>query len=421
MDAKGFIGLFITIVLTGFWGLWGNQRWYLYLMIAPCIIAYISEPFSKRKEKQYASLFFLALCVSIVLNLFFSYYNRGQNLLSALQDIEFLEYLLFFSYFLFAKLKLTINNIEKIIEISYVLFILCYLVEYFIFYPKDVFRLLAFTSDEHRFRMVGEIICFIGYFYVFNKLLKGNINKIYGSFLVFLGAFVVILLGFRTHVAALALATLWQIIKIKGLGLSILKAFTIVGLLTFLILRIGPVEKVVEKMQIRQSEQVYSNDDYIRVLQWDYYMNHFFISHTDYIFGAGIAFGNSNSKAQVDYNNGRKISTSVAQWRDWGLIGLSWIMGIPYVLLFLLFIFYMIFAKVPSQYAYISATYLELLLSGFTTTEFFRSGAFIFHGLLLLLMIRIVSLRNLSSRGKIKYKNYHSKVVTRINRPFVGS
>ena len=112
----------------------------------------------------------------------------------------------------------------------------------------------------------------------------------------------------------------------------------------------------------------------MRIIQWDYYMNHFFKSPIEQLFGAGLP---------------RKTS-AYGQWFenqlkfvDWGLIGQSWMLGIITVVGVVMFAVKAIRIKVSPLYKYISLWYIFLLLSSVTNYEFVRNGNFLVHAMAL--------------------------------------
>ena len=384
MTQKVWLGLFIIFIYEGFWGLYEYPYWVMCLCLLPCLALFMNKA-DEELKRFWGRKIFLFFLLSIIINLYFSYVNRHQSPLSVLSNPEFLYYLYFFSFFLFININFSIEDIETIIKICYFSFLPCYFLEFFVFYPNPVFKLLALTEDEHRFRMVGQLIGFIGYFYYLNKALlsKGVIDFVWA----FLGVVFILLLGFRTHLAALAVASLFMILKIKGVSFKIVKYVLVVVLMALAVVSTRFGTEIVENIVNRQETQTLDDEDYIRVAQFLYFTEEHFISTTDFLFGSGIPSGKNPYAKSMEVKVGLDLEPT--QWRDWGLLGLSWMMGLPLLLVLLYFIIKMIIAKVPNQYCFISATYLELLLVSLLNIEFYRDGAYVFHGLLLCLIYQI--------------------------------
>ncbi len=387
MSQKVLLGLFIIFLFEGFWGFIDSPRWYMYLCLLPCFALYVANN-DAGLSRFWGKKIFLFFLLAIAINLYFSNKNRHQSPVDVLRNPEFLYYLYFFSFFVFVKIRFSFKDIETLIKICYFTFLSCYFLEFFVFYPEPVFKVLALTEDEHRFRMVGQLIGFIGYFYYLNRALlsKGVTNYLWA----FGGVVFVFLLGFRTHIVALAVATLFLILKINGVSFKLVKYVLIAVLMGTAVLATRFGSEIVENIANRQEEQTMDNDDYIRVAQFVYFTQEHFISKTDFVFGSGIPSGRNSYAKGMEVEVGSSLAPT--QWRDWGLLGLSWVMGLPLLFVLLFFIKKMIFTKVPKEYCFISATYLEILLVSLLNIEFFRDGAYVFHGLLLCLIYQLGNL-----------------------------
>ena len=76
-------------------------------------------------------------------------------------------------------------------------------------------------------------------------------------------------------------------------------------------------------------------------------------------------------------------------WVDFGLLSLSWVLGIPAVLGMILYSIKASFLKVSSEYYYLGIWFMYLVASSFTTAEFFREGNFIVQALALYLVEKV--------------------------------
>lgn len=187
----------------------------------------------------------------------------------------------------------------------------------------------------------------------------------------------------------MAIASLYLTIRIVGMSLKvIIKSISVFVLIVIGILSTDFGSETMENIMNRQENQTMDNDDYIRVAQLAYFTQDHFISTSDYIFGSGIPSGRNSYSRQMTVRVGAN-DLQPTQWRDWGLLGLSWVMGLPMLFVLLYFAKKMITSKVPKQYYFISATYIELLLVSLLNVEFYRNGAFVFHGLMLCLVYQL--------------------------------
>ena len=133
------------------------------------------------------------------------------------------------------------------------------------------------------------------------------------------------------------------------------------------------------------------NEDYIRVVQFEYFENSFFHDIWERIFGAGIPLGSS-----VYGKFWAPINASGIQFVDWGLIGASWMLGTITVLGMIHYSCKAISVKVPSRYMYVCLWFIFLLSSAITNWEFCRNGNFL--QALALYIVELASLEYEKSR-----------------------
>lgn len=324
----------------------------------------------------------IAFYIFLTLNTFTCYYYRGQTPLQTVQTVWWVTLNGILVYFILQRFRFSEHKVEKLISKLYIIFCLCYLVQFIIF-PTQIFRILANGGEQMRFRMLGQLIVSLGFFFHLNRLIL--FKKRYDIFKVFLGLLIFLLLGFRSMLAAVVLASIYMFYRINGLSTKLVKSFFIAALLAIPIYFLPITQEVIQNMVERQKNDNFDNDDYIRWVEWDYYNNHHFKSYFERILGSGIP------KEGSQYGKSIKVSQEVPmshmfQWVDWGIIGLSWIIGIPAVLCLLIIIFKAIFSGLPKESVYLSVWYVFLLLTSVTTIEFFRSGSFIFNGIALYLI-----------------------------------
>ncbi len=398
--------VFFVLLLESFWGLnvvdykltqtFVSIAFFLYF-----ILYHLRKPGC---EKNHLIVFFdrfiLCFFVCLFLNAVASWVNRGQSLFLTFCTADCRNFLSLFFFYYLVKKNYSIKKIEKAMEILFFSYCICFLVEYFILFPLPVFCLLGFSPSEHRFRLVGQLVNFIGYFMLLNKYLMGEKNKknIIGCIL---GLLCIFLLGFRTTIVAVLVVSFVQIFRVKGFSRSLMKILLAFGLVACSFSQFSFSQKIVTNMINRQIGQERAGDDYIRLREWNYFMEEHFINGWDRFFGSGP----ENEKSQYGKNMSKFRSvkkdqvTSVATWWDWGLIGLSWAMGVPLALSLLLFGLYMTFFKTGKKYLYISSLYLLLLLTGVSTIEMYRFGAFTFHAVMIYLLCKI------NEENELNYEN----------------
>lgn len=401
--------LVFLLLLESCFGLWTQERSYIYIysiILAISTVLYYRK--TKKQKKSIESKIVLFFVLSLIVNIIACYINRGQTILQSLRESELLYYGYFMFFFVLCLSKISVKSCEKIIRICFFIACIVYLSEYFIFFPKPIINMLYFEEGEHRMRIVGQMVIFIGYFYYLNRFLtsknKFNVENIAG---LFLGFIVILTLGFRSSLIASVLVSFLLVMRQRGKNVISVVPYIIALAVVFLIVfNTDYGQETLLNMITRQQEgQTFDNEDYARVLEWNYFVNNHFVSVGDYIFGSGIPNYDSSYGQQIynlfDFNKFGEPTSSIAQWRDWGIVGFSWILGIPAALVLVFFDLYMIFKKTPKEYYYISATYLFLLLIFVTTMEFYRQGSFAFHGLMLYILSKVAISKENAAKNKL--------------------
>ena len=195
--------------------------------------------------------------------------------------------------------------------------------------------------------------------------------------MVIMGLFCMILTAYRQLLVSFALTfCLYLFIKYKGISKKMF--FTILGGL-FLVLILWQLPVVQEQIggifNRQDSGATLDNKDYIRVVQWEFYMNgHFFKNGWEQFFGAGLPyFGNCYGHYMND-----ELAPLGLLYVDWGLVGQAWVLGVLTVVGYILLSLKACFMKVASERVYIRLWYIFLLIS-VTNGEFTRDGNFLIH------------------------------------------
>lgn len=77
-------------------------------------------------------------------------------------------------------------------------------------------------------------------------------------------------------------------------------------------------------------------------------------------------------------------------YADWGLIGLSWMIGIPTVLVMVYYSFKMFLTKVPKEYLYLGVYFFNIVISSITTHEFYIHENFVVQSILFCVFVKIL-------------------------------
>lgn len=375
---------FYSLLLTAFWGLAIIPKYDIFVLIMslPLFFHFLINKNKNLIFKKYIIFLGLALLANVIA----SYINRGQAPYWSIRTPYMTNFFPLLFYFYLINNKIKIESIEKIISSLYVIFCFCYFIQYASL-PNIIFRPLNFTEEETRFRMYGQAIATLGYFFSLNKYILTR-NKLYLLY-IFLGICVFIMLGFRSMLLALFICTIFMFYKTSNkISFKTLFSFIcILGILIFILYQFDFTKNTIETIINRNQNQNFQNEDYIRIREFEYFTQEHFINISDFFFGSGFPSEQSSYGKYMlglqQYNQYGEYVASVGAWFDWGLLGLSWVAGIPTVLILLIISAKAILKKTGKQYNYFSFFYLFLILSSITTIEFYRGGAFVFHAIAL--------------------------------------
>lgn len=284
------------------------------------------------------------------------------------------EYLGILFAFVIMAYRPSIVQLEKVIKSLSVTFCLCYLVQWAI-YPISIFRgsldELNIGNDIFRMRMSGSICAYCLYFYGINKFMQFHEKKylLYS----FLGFLPIIIMGFRS-LTALTLAFTFIMIPFINRKISKVVIASIFGIiLLFIIGQLDIVQTKIDEMLERQkSGQTFDNKDYIRYIEYEYFTEVIFTRPEERFFGGGNPIDESTSYYKTMYDAADRLHF---YWQDLGIIGLSFIIGIPAVILLVWIVLKCIFQCYSPHLQYIRFTLLTVLLgSVFTSMELYRTS-----------------------------------------------
>jgi hypothetical protein len=350
------------------------------------IFFYIMMPFVffKFSSTSIYKKLFIYLVVFLFVNILCCEYLRGQPF--SLTFKVTIPFIFVFYYYVLRYYNLSIQEIEKLILILAYSFCICYLVQYIV-YPTIIFsdatRVMDNISEQGlRMRLTGQGLSSLGYFYSLTNLLnKNKKNKIIYIILMALCFTVIFLMGFRTMLALIVILTFAGIIKVNGFNWKLVRYAMVIVVVVSLSLQTKVVSKVLDQMSERQENENLNNEDYIRVTQMVYFTQNHFNSIGEYIIGSGVPSMGVDSSTYG--RKMKKLESDGINWVDWGLLSLSWIIGIPAVLVMILYSFKVILLKLPIDYFYVKIWFVYLIASSFTTMEFYRPGNFIIQALVL--------------------------------------
>jgi len=368
MTMKYYIIVFLSLLMTNFFGLTKINNTILLGLMIPFVIIEFSE-------KSIFKWYIVAVFIGISLSIISCNYFRGQPMLMTFKASVIYYYILF--YFVLKYLDIPISQMETSLMILVIIFCACYIVQYILF-PTVIFSGVEeqlISPDNIRIRLVGQGLSSLGYFFGLNKYLHNN-KKLHYLFLAILCFGVIFLMGFRTMLVMISIFTFLLIIRVKGFKWNVL-LFSLLGCGLFIaMLQIPVFSEKMNAMLDRQQTEVLSNKDYIRLVQLKYYTQVHFKSVWEYIYGSGMTYSTEHESSAYGRLMGRLPDMGI-YWQDWGILGLSWMIGMLAVISMIAYSIKAFLLKVPVAYYYIGIWFLYLVASSVTTMEFYRDGNFI--------------------------------------------
>ena len=329
-------------------------RWYIYIFFA----------------------FLLIDCMS-------SYYNRGQSVFQTVSTDMFLNLCSIFVYFYVAGKKISIGALESIILKLFAVFSIIYIIQYII-YPAQIVNFSDTTSDVMRFKLRGQVVLTIGYFLCLSRCWRtGSPFYFFG---VCVALFIFLLLGYRSFLFFLFFLTFFFLRK---LGMKMIHFFrlTVVIAIGLLFLSFTPIfQQRVNEFVTKQKTETFSNEDYVRVYELNFYLTEHFQNTSELLFGTGIPNYYSDYGLRYIYVKDDPLYRDNyvrAGWLDLGLFGLACIIGFFTVSVLLFLLYKAITLRQPLPMLYIPYLLVFLIVVSLATTEIYRPGSFIFIGILL--------------------------------------
>jgi hypothetical protein len=334
-----------------------------------------------KKKNEFSFLIKLFVCC-IFFSCISSYIYRDQtNLFTTFTQCYF--YLSLAFYFVCSWLKIKIYELEKSLVLVGFISIGAYFLQNAV-YPTVIFADATNDySSELRIRMCGSLIYSFLFFFGINRYV---INKSLKYLLCSVLAFIcIIIMGFRSlTVSLLALGAL-EYFYVSGVSVKRLKQLLPLILIVIVVSQIDIVQNKVAEMLARQERgDSFDNSDYIRFVEFDYYWNYYFKDSYERFFGSGLPV-----QGTAFYNLEMKNFSYNLFWNDWGLLGMSWIFGIPTVIILYFMYIKVIVSKLPKEYTYLKAIFAFLILTSLTSAEAFRPGNLLLQGAFLYLVMSI--------------------------------
>lgn len=343
---------------------------------------------------EYKNIFWLYF-VGIFCSLVSCKYFRGQSFIESLKVLPYFLGICF--YFLLKNKKVTPQIVEKSLLILIWIFDVLYIAQYYLLpYGYNFLGIDDWMIKEGselggtRLRVMSSGLYIVGLFYGLSKWYITKQKKYLPLFL--LGVFIMLLTGYRQFIASL-FVTIFFMFYIFDRKITVKQWKYMVGFsfIAFFLLMIPAVQEKILGMQERNAlGQNLTDDDYIRVAQFYFFTNDYFTDGVEYFFGSGIPFPNSSFGKW--FENYHLLGM---QYVDWGIIGVSWVLGILTAVAIVLFFLKGIRLKVDKEHKYLCLYLFFLLTTCITNWEMFRNGNFLVHAIVLYLI----------EQAHIKYKS----------------
>ena len=368
------------------------------------LILFIFAFIERKKKNEYAKLIFVYLFFVLLSCLYSALFN-GQNIVKTI--VASYPCLGILSYFIAAHYKLTSEKLILTIKIICIAWCCSYLLQWLI-YPTILFATalneVNITDNEFRMRMPCSICAYILFFWGINGLvLRKKIGK--NILYTLLGFLPILIMGFRSLTM---LSVLCAILLIMFVTKKFLKSIVFgVSFIFLMYLSYNfPIvhEKVDEMIERQEAGQDFSNSDYIRYIEYDYFTKIIFVKPAERFFGGGYpVMDGSTEYGRKMYDSSYKYSM---YWIDLGLIGLSFIIGIPAVCLLIWMVFLMIKKCTATDMQFIRFSLLVVLVGSIVTSmELFRQGNLLIIGMILY----YIENRFISIKGIIKFQKNENR------------
>lgn len=337
---------------------------------------------------------FLWFFVFIFLNMFTCLLFREQSIFVSFR--AWVSFFLILYYPLFKCLNLSSDSWEKVLFRIHQLLLIGFTLQY-IFLDSGFFLFSLENGEgqldvETRVRIRNEGMLYLGAMYSLNKAFIGDKKQL----VYFLWALLIIFLkSSRMVFLMFPIASFLMYIKVCGINKKLLYIIPALAVAIAVLSTTGFVQNKIEEIVIRQEKQNLDNDDYVRVGCLNYYFEDHYINNVERFLGSGRAlFYNDIGSYNLAPSKYSKLVTQNYQlyhWftEDWGLLGLLWEAGVPFMVAFFWLIISIIKFKVPREYQYIGYWELFSLLVGLTYEVIYMHEHFIYQALALVIIDRV--------------------------------
>lgn len=343
-----------------------------------------------------------ALAFCIFLNFISCQIFREQSIVDTFRSSN-----AFFSlalFWLFYSWRIDLKKWENMLWCLCLFFGICYIIQYIAF-PTIIFGGQIRTgSNEERMAIVGQGLASLSFLFGLNKFFVTKNNKY--IIIMLTGLFAVFGCGYRSMLLALIISSSILLIR---LGIDFKRIIYFLFLSAIVFLFITKVQFIGEQLfnMMNRNESLKDNgwENDIRYINIIYHYSEYFKSHIEMFLGSGMPFPDS---AYGKYSNDILVEKYHFYYSDWGLIGLSWMIGIPAVVIMIYYSIKMFLTKVPNEYLYIGIYFFNITISSITSHEFYIHENFVVQAILFCIFSKVITYNNIYTSRIGKWKTIHT-------------
>lgn len=353
----------------------------------------------KTRFETFLNTIFISLFLCALANCVSCYIFRHQSVWVTF--FHWAPIFLLYLYYPFKSLSFSIKRWERILLTLFCIEMTIEIVQNL--YPDALLFEMTSGNDkflyEKRVRVYGSSILYLGHLFALNKglVLKDGKWKYWALF--FISLCLMILSGYRTILAASIISSFIMILRVRKIGLNTIVPLIVSIFILFGIAQLDYFQNRITEVEERQRNTI--NDDNVRFVTLSYYLNDYFVSPYEKLFGSGMVkrIVNSDSgkddiinRALYESKYSRDVSMISARFHiypiDWGLIGFSWEAGIPAALLMVALLLYILFCRIDDNYCYLSMWGLFALIISSFGGHYYSSPNLIYTSIMLVIMDR---------------------------------
>ena len=370
------------LFLVFFWGISFFQKGF-FIWFGFFIMIYSTYRTYDKKDRFERTIVYY--CIFVFLSCIYSWLFNHQPLRLALAYSYHFFGVLF--YFVVKRYSPSINESIKFLKIIMILTTICYLIQWII-YPTVIFNgsmsEFDITDNFFRMRFYCSFLFYLLFLYGINKYVQ-NHKLIYLAYSA-AGLLPIIIMAFRSLIAMTFFSMVLTVIAItKRNATSYIKYIILGSILVYASLQVPMVQEKMDEMTSRkESEQTFSNDDYIRNLALAYYTTEFSENISMWVLGGGHPQIGVDDSPKNNYQRIFSEGFSLYMfWNDLGLIGLSFIIGIVSVLLLIFLCIKTMYDCKFEELQFIRfGIFCVLIATIITSMELYRNGNLVVLGLL---------------------------------------